>query len=63
MGADTKNHAIMTEIARLRQYQQKLELAEKGEQKPNMKLDRAAAGRMVKHDLVCEAKEWHQMSS
>ena len=42
----------MTEIARLRQYQQKLDIAQNGEQKPNMRLDKAAAGRIVKHDLV-----------
>lgn len=48
----TKDHPIMTEITRVRQYVQKLKQAEKNAAAPepesqNLKLDKAAAGRIL----------------
>lgn len=45
----------MTELSRVRQYFEKIKAAEQGDQKPTMKLDRAAAGRMVKHNLAANS--------
>lgn len=54
-GIDASSHPVFTELTRVRQYFEKIKAAEQGEQKPTMKLDRAAAGRVVKHNLAANS--------
>jgi exosome complex protein LRP1 len=51
-GVKAKEHPIFTELTRLKQYYEKLKLAEHGPEKPNMRVDKAAAGRFIKAGLV-----------
>jgi len=50
-GADTKNHAVMSELARVRQYVAKIKAAESPAERP-MALDRSAAERFIKAGLA-----------
>ena len=52
-GNDAKEHPVFRELARVKQYFEKIKAAEATEQRPNLRVDQAAAGRMIKHDLVC----------
>lgn len=50
---DAKSHPVFTELARVRQYFDKLKEAEAGPSKrENMSLDKAAAGRIIRHALA-----------
>ncbi|KAL8675247.1 MAG: hypothetical protein Q9168_000367 [Polycauliona sp. 1 TL-2023] len=51
-GLDAKEHAVFRELTRVKQYFQKVEDVEKiGCKRENLSLDKAAAGRMVRHVL------------
>ncbi|KAL8798170.1 MAG: hypothetical protein Q9182_006901 [Xanthomendoza sp. 2 TL-2023] len=51
-GVDVKEHAIFRELARVRQYFEKVEHVETlGSKRENLSLDKAAAGRIIKHTL------------
>ncbi|KAF2488988.1 hypothetical protein BU16DRAFT_520071 [Lophium mytilinum] len=50
-GIKAKEHPIFTELTRLRQYYEKIKLAETGPVKQNMRLDKDAAGRFIKAGL------------
>ncbi|KAL8634985.1 MAG: hypothetical protein Q9226_009404 [Calogaya cf. arnoldii] len=51
-GVDVKEHAVFRELARVKQYFQKVEDVEKiGSKRENLTLDKAAAGRIIKHAL------------
>ncbi|KAL8994908.1 MAG: hypothetical protein Q9169_005244 [Polycauliona sp. 2 TL-2023] len=55
-GVDAKEHAVFTELKRVKQYFQKVEDVEKiGSRRENLSLDKAAAGRIVRHALVSHA--------
>ncbi|KAL8854880.1 MAG: hypothetical protein Q9221_000386 [Calogaya cf. arnoldii] len=52
-GVDAKEHAVIRELTRVKQYFQKVEDVEKiGSRRENLTLDKAAAGRIIKHALV-----------
>ena len=51
-GANAKEHPVFKELTRVKQYFEKIRVAENGEQGPNLRVDKAAAGRIVKHALV-----------
>lgn len=52
-GINAKEHAVFRELARVRQYFEKVENVEKlGSRRENLSLDKAAAGRMIKHALA-----------
>ncbi|KAI4258877.1 MAG: hypothetical protein LQ352_000990 [Teloschistes flavicans] len=53
-GIDPKEHPIATEIARVRQYFEKLKNVESiGSDRENLSLNKVAAGRVITHALVC----------
>ena len=47
-----KEHAVFRELARVRQYFDKVKAAESAASKPTQQVDKAAAGRFIKHALV-----------
>ena len=51
-GIDGKQHPVFTELTRLKHYIGKIEEAEKPPERRTMALDKAAAGRFIKHGLV-----------
>lgn len=51
-GIDGKQHPVFTELTRLKHYIGKIEEAEKPPERRAMTLDKAAAGRFIKHGLV-----------
>ena len=51
-GENAKEHAVFTELTRLRQYFEKIKKAEAGPLKRDLSLDKQAAGRFIKHALV-----------
>ena len=51
-GANAKEHSVFKELNRVKQYFEKIKIAENGKQGPNLRVDKAAAGRIVKHALV-----------
>lgn len=51
-GVDGKQHPVFTELTRLKHYMGKIEEAEKPPEQRTMTLDKAAAGRFIKHGLV-----------
>ena len=51
-GINAREHPIFAELNRVKQYFEKIKLADSNVATPNAKLDKAAAGRMVKHALV-----------
>ncbi|KAI4226982.1 MAG: hypothetical protein L6R36_002728 [Xanthoria steineri] len=51
-GIDAREHAVFRELTRVKQYFQKVEDIEKmGSRRENLSLDKAAAGRIIKHAL------------
>ncbi|TKA71118.1 hypothetical protein B0A49_03117 [Cryomyces minteri] len=55
-GADAKKHPVFTEITRVKQYFEKIKLAETAGIKRDFTLDKGAAGRFVKHGLAGNEK-------
>lgn len=53
-GVNAKEHAVFSELSRVKQYFAKVKEAESGgiQEKPNAKLDGAAANRFIKHALA-----------
>ena len=52
-GVDAKEHPVFRELVRVKEYFEKIKNAEAGDSKRmNMSLDKAAAGRFIKHALV-----------
>lgn len=51
-GVEAKSHPVFRELARVKQYFDKIKVAESAGIKPNTKLDKDAAGRFVKHALA-----------
>ncbi|OCL02765.1 hypothetical protein AOQ84DRAFT_273104, partial [Glonium stellatum] len=50
-GENAKEHAVFTELTRLKQYFEKIKQAETGPLKRDLSLDKQAAGRFIKHAL------------
>lgn len=55
-GADAKEHPVFKELSRVKQYFEKIKMAETAGVKKNTTLDKGAAGRFVKHALAGNAK-------
>ncbi len=52
-GIDAKEHPVFRELTRVKQYFEKIKVAENGGTKrENLTLDKQAAGRIIKHALV-----------
>lgn len=51
-GVDAKAHPVFAELTRVKQYFEKIKLAETSHVKRNVTLDKAAAGRFIKHGLA-----------
>lgn len=51
-GVDAKSHPVFKELARVRQYFEKVKVAEATPPGRKMELDRSAAARFVRHALV-----------
>lgn len=51
-GLDAKTHPVFAELTRVKQYFEKIKLAETSHVKRNATLDKAAAGRFIKHGLA-----------
>lgn len=51
-GVDAKQHPVFREITRVRQYFDKMKALETEPEQRTMVLDKAAAGRFIKHGLV-----------
>jgi exosome complex protein LRP1 len=51
-GVDAKNHAIFTELTRIKQYFEKIQEIEKGPEERQTKLNTEASARFLKADLV-----------
>ena len=51
-GTDVKSHPVVQELARVKQYFEKIKTVESAGLKSNTKLDKNAAGRFVKHALA-----------
>ncbi|KAK6008567.1 hypothetical protein QM012_000470 [Aureobasidium pullulans] len=51
-GLDAKTHPVFAELNRVKQYFEKIKLAETSHVKRNATLDKAAAGRFIKHGLA-----------
>ena len=55
-GSNAKDHPVFRELARVKQYFEKIKDIEFGGRKrENMTLDKPAVGRMLKHALVCSS--------
>ncbi|KAF2103954.1 hypothetical protein NA57DRAFT_70166 [Rhizodiscina lignyota] len=50
-GVDAKQHPVFKELVRVRQYFEKVKKAEEGPEKREQVLDKAAAGRFIRHAL------------
>jgi exosome complex protein LRP1 len=55
-GVDTKNHSIVSELTRIRQYMDKIQRIENDQKAPSLNLDKAAADRIIKHGLAGNEK-------
>ncbi|KAK5017060.1 Sas10/Utp3/C1D family-domain-containing protein [Cryomyces antarcticus] len=55
-GADAKKHPVFTEITRVKQYFEKIKLAETAGVKRDVTLNKGAAGRFIKHGLAGNEK-------
>src|SRR5579862_6445612 len=54
-GVNSREHPVFKELARVRQYFEKIKQVEaSGIKRENLSLDKEAANRFVKHALVCE---------
>lgn len=51
-GVDAKSHPVFNELTRVKQYFEKIKVAETSHVKRNTTLDKAAAGRFIKHGLA-----------
>jgi len=51
-GTNAKEHPVFRELTRVKQYFEKIKLAESAGAKPTTQIDKAAAGRFIKHALV-----------
>ena len=51
-GVNAKEHSVFRELTRVKQYFEKIKAANSAVSKPNVRLDRVAAGRFIKHALV-----------
>ncbi|CAI7590135.1 hypothetical protein N7533_000633 [Penicillium manginii] len=51
-GVNAKQHPVFRELTRVRQYFEKIKALETEPEQPTMKLDKAAAGRFIKHGLA-----------
>ena len=51
-GVNSKEHPVFREITRVKQYFEKIKAAESAGTKQNVTLNKAAAGRFIKHALV-----------
>ena len=51
-GVNSKEHPVFRELTRVKQYFEKIKAAESAGTKQNVTLDKAAAGRFIKHALV-----------
>ncbi|KAF9245692.1 Sas10/Utp3/C1D family-domain-containing protein [Melanogaster broomeanus] len=54
-GVDPKTHPVVNELERIRQYFDKIKDAEESDQKRKVGIDKAAAGRFIKH-AIAQAK-------
>ncbi|KAH0837940.1 hypothetical protein J3R83DRAFT_6174 [Lanmaoa asiatica] len=54
-GIDPRTHRVVTELERVRQYFDKIKHAEDSDQKRRLGIDKAAAGRFIKH-AIAQAK-------
>ena len=52
-GVDAKQHPVFRELTRVRQYFDKIKALEAEPEERPMTLDKQAAGRFIKHGLVC----------
>lgn len=52
---NAKEHPVFRELTRVKQYFEKIKGLENGPEERNMTLDKQAAGRFIKHGLVCLA--------
>ena len=52
-GVDVKQHPVFRELARVKQYVAKIQALETEPEQRTMTLDKQAAGRFIKHGLVC----------
>lgn len=52
-GVNAKEHPVFRELTRVKQYFEKIKRLENGPEERNMTLDKQAAGRFIKHGLVC----------
>ncbi|KAL2054124.1 hypothetical protein ABVK25_005663 [Lepraria finkii] len=55
-GVNAKEHPVFRELTRVKQYFEKIKVAESAGTNPNTKLDKAAAGRFIKHALAGNEK-------
>ncbi|KAL5519177.1 hypothetical protein ACEPAH_860 [Sanghuangporus vaninii] len=55
-GIDPKTHAVVSELERVKQYFEKIKNAERSNQQRTTEIDKAAAGRFIKH-AISEAKQ------
>ncbi|KAL2037916.1 hypothetical protein N7G274_009391 [Stereocaulon virgatum] len=55
-GVNAKEHPVFRELTRLKQYFEKIKAAESAGSNPTTKLDKAAAGRFIKHALARNEK-------
>lgn len=51
-GVNAKEHPVFRELTRVKQYFEKINATESTGNKPNVTLDKPAAGRFIKHALV-----------
>lgn len=51
-GVNSREHPVFRELSRVKQYFEKIKAAEAAGTKQNVTLDKAAAGRFIKHALV-----------
>ena len=51
-GVNAREHPVFRELTRVKQYFEKMKNAESVVANPRTKLDKAAAGRYIKHALV-----------
>lgn len=52
-GVNAKEHPVFRELARVKQYFGKIQALEAEPEQRTMTLDKEAAGRFIKHGLVC----------
>lgn len=52
-GVDAKQHPVFRELTRVKQYFDKIKALETEPEQRTMTVDKQAAGRFIKHGLVC----------